>query len=44
VQCPEDQDRYVEYFRESEGVGLHKTMIQKNATKMVLAKFCLSSF
>jgi hypothetical protein len=44
VQCPEDQDRYVEYFRESEGVGLHKTMIQKNATKMVLVKFCLNSF
>jgi hypothetical protein len=28
---PEDQNRYVQYFRGSEGIELDKTAIQKNA-------------
>jgi hypothetical protein len=33
VQAPEDKERYVQYFRESEGIEIDKTMIQKNAVK-----------
>jgi hypothetical protein len=44
VQRPEDQDRYVQYFRDSEGIELDKAAIQKNATKRGLAKLCLNSF
>jgi hypothetical protein len=44
VQSQEDEDRYVRYFRESEGIELNKTAIQKNAAKRGLAKLCLNSF
>lgn len=44
VQGPKDQDRYVQCFRESEGIELDKTTIQKNAAKRGLAKLCLNSF
>jgi hypothetical protein len=35
----ENEDRYVQYFRESDGIELDKNMIQKNAAKRGLAKF-----
>jgi len=44
VQGPEDQNRYAQYFRASEGIELDKTAIQKNAAKKGLAKLCLYSF
>jgi hypothetical protein len=44
VQRNEDEDRYVQYFRESKGIELDKTMIQKNEAKRGLAKLCLNSF
>jgi hypothetical protein len=44
VKGPEDEDRYVQYFRECEGMDLNKTLIQKNAAKRGLAKLCLNSF
>lgn len=34
VQGPEDEERYVMYVRESEGIELDKAAIQKNAAKM----------
>jgi hypothetical protein len=44
VQGPEDEDRYIQYVRESEGIEFDKAMIQKNAAKRGLAKLCLNSF
>jgi hypothetical protein len=44
VKNPADEDKYVEYFRESEGIELNKVAIQKNAAKRGLAKLCLYSF
>jgi hypothetical protein len=44
MKTPADEDKYVEYFRESEGIELEKTAIQKNAAKRGLAKRCLNSF
>jgi len=44
VQGPEDEEAYVWSFREIEGIELDKTLIQKNAAKRGLAKFCLNSF
>ena len=44
VQVPEDEDRHVQYFRESEGIELDKTLIKKNAAKRGLAKLRLNSF
>jgi hypothetical protein len=44
VQSSEDEDSYSQYFRESEGIELDRAMIQKNAVKRGLAKFCLNSF
>jgi len=44
VQGPEDEDRYVKYFRDSEDIELDKTAIQKNVAKKGLAKICLNSF
>jgi hypothetical protein len=35
VQGPEEEERYFQYFRESEGIELDKTFIQKNAAKGV---------
>ena len=40
---PKDEDRYVQYFRNSEGIELDKNMIQKKAAKRGLAKLCLNS-
>jgi len=40
----ENQDRYVQYFRESEGIELDKTAIQNNAAKRGLVKPCITSF
>ena len=42
VQGPEDEHRYVQYFRECDGLELDTTLIQKNAAKSGLAK--LSQF
>jgi G:T-mismatch repair DNA endonuclease (very short patch repair protein) len=42
VQGPEDENWYVQYFREIEGIELDKTLIQKNAAKRGLAKLCLN--
>jgi hypothetical protein len=44
VQVTEIEDRYVQYFREREGIGLNKTLIQKNAARRRLAKLYLNSF
>ena len=44
MQGPEDEDRYVKYFRDSEDIELDKTAIQKNVAKKGLAKICLNSF
>jgi len=44
VRGPEDEDRYVQFFRDSEGIELDKNMIQKNAAKRGLAKLCLNTF
>lgn len=38
VQRPEDEGRYIQYFRDSEGIELDKAAIKKNAAKMGLAK------
>jgi hypothetical protein len=38
VQGPEGEDRYVKYFRDSEDIELHKTVIQMNVAKRGLAK------
>jgi hypothetical protein len=44
VQGPQDEDKYVRGFRESEGIELDKSAVQKNAAKRGLAKLCLNSF
>jgi hypothetical protein len=44
MQRIEDEEKYMQYFRESEGIDLDKSTIQKNAAKRGLAKFCLNSF
>ena len=44
VQGLEDEDWYVQLFRDSEGIELDKNMMQKNAAKRWLAKLCLNSF
>ena len=44
MQGPEDEDRYVQLFRDSEGIELDKNMSHKNAAKSGLAKLCLNSF
>ena len=43
VQSPEDEERYIHTFRESEGIELNKASIQYNAAKRGLAKLCLNS-
>ena len=40
----EDEDRYVQFFRNSEGIELDKNIIKKNAAKRGLAKLCVNSF
>jgi hypothetical protein len=44
VRCPEDEDRYIQSFYESEGIRLDKDAICMNAAKRALAKLCLNSF
>ena len=44
MQGPKDEDKYVQYFRESEDIELDKTAIQKNVAKSGLAKLCLNLF
>ena len=43
VHSPEDEDRYVESFWQSEGIRLEKEANRYNAAKRVLAKLCLNS-
>ena len=38
---PEDEDKYVEYFRETDGIVIFKAAIQKNAAKRGLGNLCL---
>jgi hypothetical protein len=42
VLGPKDEERYVQYYRENEGIELDKALIQKNAAKRGLAE--LSQF
>ena len=43
VRSPDDEDRYVREFRDSEGILLDKGSISLNAAKRGLAKLCLNS-
>ena len=43
VRNPADVDRYIEEFRQSEGILLDKDKIKHNASKLALAKICLNS-
>jgi len=43
VRTPADEDRYIEEFRQSEGIRLDKDSIRHNAYKRRHAKFCLNS-
>jgi len=43
VRSPEDEDRYVELFWQSEGIRLDRECIKFNAAKRGLAKLCLNS-
>jgi len=43
VRTPADEDRYVEKFRQSEGILLDEDKIGNNASKRALAKLCLNS-
>ena len=43
VRIPADEDRYIEEFRQSEGILLDKDSIRHNASKRGLAKLCLNS-
>ena len=43
VQCPNDEDKYIQKFFESEGITLDKMCIKKNSAKRGLAKLCLNS-
>jgi quinolinate synthase len=43
VRTHADEDRYVEEFRQSEGILLDKDVIKYNAAKRGLAKLCLNS-
>ena len=43
VHSPENEDRYVESFMQSEGIRLVKEAIRYNAAKTGLAKLCLNS-
>ena len=38
VRTPADEDRYIEEFRQSEGILLDKDKIEHNASKRALAK------
>jgi len=43
VKSPEDEEGYVESFKQSEGVKLDRECIRFNAAKPGLAKLCLNS-
>jgi hypothetical protein len=43
VQTPDDEDRYIQTFFESEGIQRDKERIRYNAAKRGLAKLCLNS-
>jgi hypothetical protein len=43
VRSPEDEDRYIRSFYESEGIRLNKDAICTNAVKRALAKLCLNT-
>jgi hypothetical protein len=43
VRSPQDEDRYIKSFYESEGLQLDKNAICTNAVKRALAKLCLNS-
>ena len=43
VRCPEDEERYVREFHNSEGVLLERDAIRPNAAKRALSKLCLNS-
>ena len=43
VRSPEDDDRYIAKFFESEGILLDKEAIRHNAAKRGLTKLCLKS-
>ena len=43
VRSPEDEERYIQSFRESEGIELDKASIKHKAAKRGLAKLCLNS-
>ena len=44
VRFPSDEERYIEEFRQSEGITLNKDSICHNASRRGLAKLCLNSF
>jgi hypothetical protein len=44
MKGPQDEDKYVQCFRESERIDLHKAAIQKIVSNRGLAKLCLNSF
>jgi G:T-mismatch repair DNA endonuclease (very short patch repair protein) len=43
VRGPEDEERYVQSFKDSEGIELQKDAISPNPAKRALAKLCLNS-
>jgi len=43
VRTLADEDRYIEKFRQSEGILLDKDKIEHNASKRAIAKLCLNS-
>jgi len=43
VRTPSDEERYIEEFRQSEGIILNKDSICHNASKRGLAKHCFNS-
>jgi hypothetical protein len=43
VRSPESEERYIQSFRESEGIELDKASIKYNTAKRRLAKLCLKS-
>jgi len=43
VRSPEDEERFIESFEQSEGIRLDRDSIKLNATKRGLAKLCINS-
>jgi hypothetical protein len=43
VQCPDDEDQYINEFHKSEVIQRDKDAIAPNPAKLGLAKFCLNS-